>query len=159
VLLPAGPLPVPPLPPPLISEPSPVAAGKKRSNPTSLSDAVKTRRPLELGTPPDSLNRALDFLRDELENRAVASDAFPPEISCSHIRTSVARFEDEISAAAKRRVCCSCGKLVPNTNIYHVDNDDPLLLPLEGALDTVLAPGMVTLGISARHAMLHSIGI
>jgi hypothetical protein len=82
-----------------------------------------------------NLDRALCFLRDELETRAVASDVFPPDISCSHIRASVARYEDDISAAAKRCVCSSCGELVPTADIYRVGNEDPLLLPLLGSLD------------------------
>ncbi|OKP14757.1 hypothetical protein PENSUB_7469, partial [Penicillium subrubescens] len=82
-----------------------------------------------------SLNRAVCFLSAELEACAVASDAFPPDISCSYIRASVARYEDEISAAAKRCVCCSCGELVPDTDIYHAHNEDPLLLLLLGSLD------------------------
>lgn len=47
-----------------------------------------------------NLDRALCFLRDEQESRAVASDVFPPDISSSHIRASVTRYEDGISAAA-----------------------------------------------------------
>jgi hypothetical protein len=136
VLLPAGPLPVPHLQPPLISQSSSPAAGEKRYNPSSLRAPVKKRRALQPTSPQDNLNRALFFLRDELEARAVASDAFPPVISYSHIRASVARYEDEISSASMKSICCSCGKLVPSTNIYRVDNDDPLLLPLEGILDT-----------------------
>lgn len=83
----------------------------------------------------DNLNRAFCFLRDELETRAVASDAFPPEIFSSHIRASVSRYEDIISEAAKRCVCSSCGKLAPSSNVYQIGNDDSLILPLKGALD------------------------
>jgi hypothetical protein len=75
-------------------------------------------------------------MRDKLEAPAVASDAFPPVISYSHIRSSVGRYEDEISAASMKSICCSCGKLVPSTNIYRVGNSDPLLLPVEGIFDT-----------------------
>lgn len=88
MLLPAGPLPVPPLQPSLISQSS-SAAGEKRCDPTPLRAAVKKQRALEPEAPQDNSNRALRFLCDELEARAVASDAFPPEISCSHIRASI----------------------------------------------------------------------
>lgn len=134
-MCPAGPLPVPPLQPSLISQPSPVN-GEKRSNPAILQPTAKRQRTLQLETSKDNLNEALCLLREELEARAVASDSFPPEISCSHIRASVTRYEDEIFAASKKGICCSCGKFVPDASIYHVFNDDPLLLPLEGILDT-----------------------
>jgi hypothetical protein len=84
---------------------------------------------------PGALNETLKFLRDEHDQRAAASEAFPPEISSSHIRASVARYEEDISAAARRVVCCSCGKFVPTTDIYQIDNEDPLLQPLGGTLD------------------------
>lgn len=128
-------MPLPTLQQSLLSEPS-LPAIEKRRHSTLLRPVVKKQRTLDLGTFQDSLNRALDFLRDELETRAVASDAFPPEISSSHVRASVARYEDIISEATKRCVCSSCGKLVPSSNVYRMDNEDPLLLPLKGALDT-----------------------
>jgi hypothetical protein len=131
-LLPAGPVLEPGFQPRL---PSPITP-QKRSNPPPLRPTVKRQGTVAQPSFQGSLDRALSFLRDELEGRAVASDAFPPEISCSHIRTSIARYEAEISAAAKRRVCCSCGKFVPITDTYHVDIEDPLLLPLEGTLDS-----------------------
>lgn len=134
-VLPAGPLPVPVLQQSLLSQPT-LLAVEKRRNSTLLRPAVKKQRTIDSRTFQDNLNRALCFLGDELETRAVASDAFPPEISSSHIRASVARYEDFISAAAKRSVCCSCGKFVPNPNVHQVDNEDPLLLPLKGLLDT-----------------------
>lgn len=119
----------------LFSQPSLPAIDKRRYS-TLLRPAVKKQRTLDIRTFQDSLNRALDFLRDELETRAVASDAFPPEISSSHIRASVARYEYIISEATKRYVCSSCGKLVSGSNVYRMDNEDPLLLPLKGALDS-----------------------
>lgn len=48
----------------------------------------------------------------------------------------MARYKGIISEAAKRCVCSSCGKFVPCSNIYRIDNKDPLLLLLKGALDT-----------------------
>ena len=96
---------------------------------------VNRQRTVDLERSLANLNRAVCFLRAELEARAVASDAFPSDISCSQIRASVARYEDEISAATKRCVCCSCGELVSDIDIYRVDNEDPLLLSLLGSLD------------------------
>jgi hypothetical protein len=81
-LLPAGPLPEPCFQPSRISQPS-LIAPQKRPNPTPFRLTVKRQRTLSQGTFQDSLDRALSFLRDELEGRAVASDTFPPEISCS----------------------------------------------------------------------------
>ncbi|KAJ5483161.1 hypothetical protein N7530_002407 [Penicillium desertorum] len=39
------------------------------------------------------------------------------------------------SNASKRSVCASCGKLVPDADIFPVHDVDPLLLPLRDALD------------------------
>jgi hypothetical protein len=128
-------MPVPTLQQLLLSQPSLPVIEKRRYS-TLLLPAVKKQRTLDLRTFQDNLNRVLDFLRDELETRAVASDVFPPEICSSHTRASVARYEDIISEATKRYVCSSCGKLVPGSNVYRTDNEDPLLLPLKGALDT-----------------------
>ncbi|OKO94694.1 ATP-dependent DNA helicase pfh1 [Penicillium subrubescens] len=119
----------------LVSQP-PQAAGVKRCIPASLRATIKKQRTLDPRTFQDTLNQALGFLRDEVDARSAASNAFPPEVSSSHVRTSIARYEEEISAAANRDVCCSCGKLVPKSNIYNVHDMDPLLLPLRGALDT-----------------------
>ncbi|KAJ5364728.1 uncharacterized protein N7496_010441, partial [Penicillium cataractarum] len=116
---------------------TPITIGEqKRRLPALLRPAVKRQRTLDPTTYRNTLDRALCFLRDELESRAVASDTFPPEISSSNIRAAIARYEDEMCVAAKRCVCCSCGRLVPSTHIYYVDNGDPLLLPLRGSLDT-----------------------
>jgi hypothetical protein len=97
-------------------------AMEKRRHSTLLRPVVKNQRTLDLRTSQDSLNRGLDFLRDELETRAVASTAFPPEISSSHIRASVARYGDIISEATKRCVCSSCEELVPCSNVFRIDN-------------------------------------
>ena len=143
---------MPPLQPSLTSESSP-RAGEKRYSPNSLRATVKKQR--TLGLAQDNLNRALCFLRDELEARAVASDAFPPEISSSHVRASVASYEEEITAASMKSSCCSCGKLVPITDISRVDNDDNLLLPLEGILDTCGRHGDTWDLCSSCHASLN----
>jgi hypothetical protein len=38
-------------------------------------------------------------------------------------------------AASKRSICCSCGKLVPTTDIHEVNDEDDFILPLQGSLD------------------------
>lgn len=118
MLRPAVPLPVSPLQPSVV----PIAR-EKRHNPTLVIAAAKRRRTLQLETSQANLDQSL-------------SDAFLQEISSSHIRESVGRYEVEIPAASKKGICCSCGSILPDTNIYRVDNDNPLLLPLEGILDT-----------------------
>jgi hypothetical protein len=52
---------------------------------------------------------------------------FPPEIASSHIRTSVNKYEDEMSAALQRSVCCSCGKFIAGRDIYEVEGITVLL--------------------------------
>lgn len=83
----------------------------------------------------DALDKAIGFLHDEYERHATASQSFPPEITSSDIRMSVSRYEEATSNDSKRSVCGSCGKLVPEADIFPVDDGDPLLLPLSGALD------------------------
>src|SRR5438046_3073839 len=64
-----------------------------------------------------------------------ASQTFPPEISSSHIRTSVRKYEDEMSAAPKRSVCCRCGKFIATADIYRIYDANDSLLPLQDSLD------------------------
>jgi hypothetical protein len=59
----------------------------------------------------EALKIAVGLLADEFELQEAASDAFPPEITSSHIRTSVSKYEDEMSAASERSVCYSCGRV------------------------------------------------
>ncbi|KAH6712162.1 hypothetical protein BKA61DRAFT_553481, partial [Leptodontidium sp. MPI-SDFR-AT-0119] len=40
-----------------------------------------------------------------------------------------------MSTASKRSVCCSCGKLVPTTDVYGICDQDNLVRPLQGCLD------------------------
>jgi hypothetical protein len=75
------------------------------------------------------------LLENEFKLREAASQAFPPEISSSHIRTSVRKYQDELSAAPKKSVCCCCGKFVATVDIYRIDDADHSLLPLQGSLD------------------------
>jgi hypothetical protein len=52
-----------------------------------------------------------------------------------HMRKSISRYEEMTSSPSRRSVCASCGKLVPEADIFPVNDGDPLLLPLGGALD------------------------
>jgi hypothetical protein len=82
------------------------------------------------------INQGVSFLRQEYESRVHASHVFPPQISPSHIRLSVARFEKDMAIASRDATCSSCGKLVPSHDIRQFLDRDPLLRPLEGFLDT-----------------------
>lgn len=108
---------------------------KRAHNPPTLRPATKRQRTTDLKRAQDGLLQALKFLHDGHRSRAVASDLFPPEISSTDIRTSVARFEDSIAAAASTGVCASCGKIVPLSGLYQMEDDSPLLRPLDGTLD------------------------
>lgn len=77
----------------------------------------------------------MGFLEDEFKQRETASQAFPPEISSSHIRSSISRYEDEISAASERAICCSCGSFVPKENVYEIGDQDDFILQEQSRLD------------------------
>lgn len=96
---------------------------------------AKRQRIIDPQTSNDSLDKALGFLHYEYERHAVATQSFPPEITPSDIRKSISKYEEMTSNASKRSVCASCGKLVPEADIFPVDDGDPLLLPLGDALD------------------------
>jgi hypothetical protein len=81
------------------------------------------------------IEQALQFLHDDLRQRQVASEAFPPVLSQAQIRASVSRYEEHIKAAAKDGVCSCCGRFVPIAEIVEVKDGDPLLQPLHGYLD------------------------
>ena len=83
----------------------------------------------------EAVKLATRLLEDEFKMREAASEAFPPEISYSHIRTSIGKYEDEMSAAPKRSVCCCCGKFVSTADIYQIDDANYSILPLQGSLD------------------------
>jgi hypothetical protein len=47
------------------------------------------------------VDQALQLLRDDLEQKQFASEAFPPVLTRAQIRSSVSRYEEHIKAAAK----------------------------------------------------------
>ena len=81
------------------------------------------------------VEHALDLLRDEFELNRAALEEFPLDITSSYIRSSISRYEDEISAASKRSICCSCGKFIAIADVYRIDDKNDLILLLQGNLD------------------------
>ena len=77
----------------------------------------------------------MGLLEDEFNQREIASQEFPPEISSSHIRSSIGRYEDEMLAESERLICCSCGSFVAKDDIYKIDDQDNLILQQENSLD------------------------
>jgi hypothetical protein len=64
----------------------------------------------------------INFLEQEFELREAASEAFPTEITLSHIRASIAKYEDEMLAASLKSMCYSYGRFVAAPDIYEVDD-------------------------------------
>jgi len=90
---------------------------------------------MENGKVQEAVEIALDLLKNESETHQAASAAFPPEITSLHIQTSVSKYEDEISTASKRSVCCSWGRFVATKNIYKIHHSANILLSLQCYLD------------------------
>jgi hypothetical protein len=75
------------------------------------------------------------FLEHEFDFRQAASKAFPLEIASSHIRASVGKYEDKMSATSKRSVCCCCGRLIAAGDIYKIHGKAHFILPPQRILD------------------------
>ena len=71
----------------------------------------------------EAVRFAVGLLEDKFNQHEAASQEFPLEISSSHIRSSISRYEDEMLAASQRSVCCSCGKFLAG-HIYQMNNQD-----------------------------------
>jgi hypothetical protein len=84
----------------------------------SIKLPAKRRRTAEYPAVSKAVKFAIGFLEQEFELRETASKAFPTEITSSHIKASIAKYEDEVSAASLRSVCCSCGRFVATPDIY-----------------------------------------
>jgi hypothetical protein len=119
----------------LITPTFPCISKRKTPTPQTLYPEPKRRRTDDIDQQGSALERALHFLQQEFQSRSVASNVFPPEISPKCIRTSIARYEKVISAAAQRGVCSSCGKLLPTTDICSIGDNDKILDRLKGHLD------------------------
>jgi hypothetical protein len=109
---------------------------RKRNAPSTLRSSTLGRQKSADSESTTSLIRhGLGFLQREFDLRMQASDIFPPVISLSSIRSSVARYENCIAAVSQETSCCSCGRLVPLGDVRQISNNDPLLQPLQGYLD------------------------
>ena len=69
----------------------------------------------------------MDLLEEEFKLRETASQEFPSEISSSHIRSSITRYEDEMLASSERLICCSCGGFFPRGDIHQIGDQDERL--------------------------------
>jgi hypothetical protein len=123
--------PVPRNPTPVFPSPAPInpdlhSDQRRRLNISSLGD----------GYAAEAVDRAVHLLEDEFEHREASSQEFPPEISASHIRVSIGKYEDEMSAASKTSVCCSCGQIVATDDIHRITDNSNTLDCLRGCLDT-----------------------
>lgn len=103
--------------------------------PIRLSPRINRHRNIDPAEIKKAVQRAAQFLRDEYELRVQASHVFPPDISASHLRASITRYEEQLSIAEKNNVCSCCGKLVFAEDIHRVDNDNPILQVVIDSLD------------------------
>ena len=83
----------------------------------------------------EAVTFAVSLLEDEFNQREAASKKFSPEISSSHLRSCIGRYEDEMLAASERLICCCCGSFVAKDDIYMIDNQDDLILQQKISLD------------------------
>jgi len=83
----------------------------------------------------EAVKLAVGFLEDEFKQRETSSQEFPPEIFSSHIRSSISRYEDEMSAASERVICCCCGGFVPKENVHEIGDQDDFILQEQSRLD------------------------
>src|SRR6266480_763267 len=81
---------------------------------------AKKRRITEDVGASKAVELAISLLEDEFKLRERASEEFPPEISSSHFRSSIARYVDEVSVACDRSIYCSCGSYVSKGDIVGV---------------------------------------
>lgn len=100
------------------------------------------------------LHQAVKILHQEFHSRLEASDTFPPEISPSHIRASIARYETMVAAATEDVACCLCGRLTPQEDIRQLHDEEPLLQPWRTCLDDCARQGTVWNSCSACYSSL-----
>jgi hypothetical protein len=106
------------------------------SNPSSPSMLrnVKKQKTCEGTATSEGVKLAVNLLEDEFRLREIASQEFPPDIPSTHIRSSVSKYENEMSAASQRSICCSCGKFFAG-HIYQIDNEDNFIQTHQDNLD------------------------
>ncbi|KAH6691789.1 hypothetical protein BKA61DRAFT_742496 [Leptodontidium sp. MPI-SDFR-AT-0119] len=90
--------------------------------PTPQDPKIKRQRTTEHARALEAVKLAVGLLEEEFNLREAASEAFPPEITSSHIRTSVSKYENEMSAASERSVCCCCGRLIAAGDISALED-------------------------------------
>ena len=105
---------------------------RKRPMPSSSANPpirprAKRQRVVEDTRALEAVRLAVALLEEEFKRREKASQEFPPEISSSHIRTAVSRYEDEMLAATERSICSCCGRFVSSADIYQVSDQDDRL--------------------------------
>ena len=83
----------------------------------------------------EALKLAVGLLKEEFDLRKRTSQKFPPEISYSHIRSSVSKYENEMSIASKISICCSCGGFATTGNIHKINDQDNLILEQRHSFD------------------------
>jgi hypothetical protein len=103
------------------------------SNPPTCRLTKKRRTPEDTRAS-ESVRFAMGLLEDAFKLREIASQNFPPEVSSSHIRSSISKYEDEISAASKRSTCCSCGMFFLG-HVYQINDQDDFIRLHQSSLD------------------------
>jgi hypothetical protein len=126
-------------------QPPKILPTKRRSphiNPSSSANCsppqdpkIKRQRTTEHTRASEAVKIAVGLLEEEFNLREAASEEFPPEIVPSHIRTSVNKYENEMSAASERSVCCCCGRLIATGDIYKIHDEAHFILPPQRILD------------------------
>jgi len=103
--------------------------------PTPQDPKIKRQRTTEHARASEAVKLAVGLLEEEFNLREAASKAFPPEITSSYIRTSVSKYENEMSAVSQRFVCCCCGRLIAARDIYEVGDEADFILSPRHSLD------------------------
>ena len=96
---------------------------------------AKKRRIAEDSKASESLTKAISLLEDEYKLQESASQEFPSEISLLHIRSSVSKYEDEMTAACERSICCCCGEFFGGCT-YQIDDLDDFIHLHRPSLDS-----------------------
>ena len=97
---------------------------------------------------------AMRLLQNEFDLQHAASAEFPPEITSSHIRASITAYEDEMSAASQKSVCCCCGMFCPTADIYQIGVGNESLTRLNGTLGDCGRQGSLWSFCTSCHAAL-----
>ena len=115
-----------------------ILASKRRDiveGQTPIHPKAKRQRIAEISSVSEAVESAVGLLEEKFQLCKTASQAFPPDISSSHIHSAISRYEDAMTAASDRSICCSCSRFFPTTDIWKISELDDLLQLLEGHLD------------------------